>query len=91
MEISKVGNKYFYFDDCRFRNTRFFVDNLQEDGRGYSSNFKVYLQKQDILDEDELRSLREKAYNFFGRTGGDRNLTLDQMRRIDEILKEVQS
>lgn len=81
-EISKIGNKYF---ECVNRRGRFFNDTLKFDSQ-FSNATQLYTDKQYISDIIEIGKLESKIRNVikpYGRT----ILSLEDLRKIDEILK----
>lgn len=82
VKVTKVGRKYFYTD--RFNNKKFSLEEMR-DVSEYSAEWKVYLSKQDIIDEIECDKLAYKIRCQIG-SYGKTNLTLDQLRRINEII-----
>ena len=83
-EIEKVGTKYFYLQGFMF--VKFSIDEM-EDASKNSSEFKVYLTRQEIEDELELDVLTRKLRGLFGYYPKFK-FTLDQLRRIDTIVSE---
>lgn len=80
--ITKVGRKYFYVDNCD--KMRFFVNNLQQDGRGYSPNWIGYLTLQEIENDvefDRLCALLRKKFTAFGKI----DISLENIRKIAEL------
>jgi hypothetical protein len=88
--IKKIGKKYFFVggenqDNERFW-TKFDIEELREVSN-YSPDWKLYFSKQEILDEQESDKLTSEIRNKFG-SYGRLDLTLDQLRRIKEIINE---
>lgn len=85
-EIEKIGTKYFHLKD--FYKTKFSIKEMINIS-SYSPEWKVYTDKQQILDEEEEIVLTNnikkiiKDYN-----SKPRELTLDQLRRINQIITE---
>lgn len=84
--ISKVGRDYFYIEE-RFRTLKFSTETLKEQTSGNYPH-KVYLTEQELLDENEKRMLKERLDSFFGFSGSSHSLSLDQLKRIQEIVDE---
>ena len=83
LAVTKVGRKYFFTNDAR----KFDLEELIEvkDWGGYE---RVFLTKED-LDNEKLRiSLSNTCRSQFGTYGYSKNLTLEQLQRIVNILKE---
>ena len=79
--VTKVGKKYLYVG---IREEQFYLDTL------YStwSNDKVYLSLQDYEDEKEVKRLVAKIGNYMVAYHYNKPLTLEQLRRIMEIIEE---
>jgi hypothetical protein len=82
--VSKVGRKYFEVEG--FYRTKFSIDELIEVSE-YAPDWKVYLSKQELLDEQEFENLLRDIRLFFSNYGKV-NLTLDQLRKIKAIISE---
>ena len=83
--VTKVGKKYFETDHNG--RDRVVIETLDQDGRGYSSQYKVYLTRQEIEDEDETNKLRGILRKVFDYPQSE--ITLDQLRRVHAIVKET--
>ncbi|MBX4152277.1 beta barrel domain-containing protein [Paenibacillus lautus] len=84
--ITKIGRKYFEVGSG-YKPLKFHIEGLQQETGGYIADWELYFTKQDILDEDEFQRLAWDIKTRFGGYGKV-NLTLDQLRRIDAIIKE---
>lgn len=88
--IKKIGKKYFFVGSEESNNERFWtkfsIEELREVSN-YSPDWELYFSKQEILDEQESDKLTSKIRNKFG-SYGRLDLTLDQLRRIEEIISE---
>jgi hypothetical protein len=82
-KISKVGNKYFYLEG--YDNTKFCKERMINVSE-YSSNFAVYLNKQEIIDEDELSTKISEIKKFFYDFSKPSSLSLSDVRRIHAVL-----
>lgn len=80
--ISNVAKKYFYIDYCKLR---FFIEGLKHDAGKYSSAYIVYLSKQELEDEIEIKTLNSKLSPYFPLYGKS-ILTLETLRKIDAII-----
>ncbi|MEC4565390.1 hypothetical protein L8C07_05485 [Paenibacillus sp. CMAA1739] len=81
-KITKVGRKYFEVDGVKFK-----MENKEQETGGYTADWKLYFSKQEILDEQEFQKLESdirSKFNAFGKL----DLTLDQLKRINEIINE---
>jgi len=81
--VTKVGNKYFYCDNdnrCKYS-----IETLTYDS-GYNSGIKLYTSKQEIFDNDEMATLRNKLRAHFDWTNNKKN-TLGELREAAKILK----
>jgi len=80
--IKSIGRKYFTAED---RYGRFHLDSFIQDCGQYSANYKAYLNKQDLLDENEKRKLTDTISGYFRFAP---KLSLDQLRKINEIINQ---
>ncbi|MGG3890312.1 hypothetical protein [Metabacillus fastidiosus] len=88
--IIKIGRKYFFVGKEGETNERlmvkFNIDDLRQ-VTDYSPNWIIYFSKQEILDTEEsiklTREIKEK-FNTWGNVG----LSLDQLKRIKDIISE---
>lgn len=87
--VTKVGNKYFYLENTGAGEMKFGIGhhNTLMDISDYSANYHVYLDKQEILDKKEYEGLKNKMKKCFD-VFSTVNLNLDQLRRINNIIKE---
>ena len=83
--IKSIGNKYFYLEKAYYG--RFEIKSMYQDGRGYGSDYRIYLSMQEIDDEKERDSIVQGLRKLFD-FGHPVNLALDQLRRIMEIVRE---
>ena len=85
--VIKVGRKYFYAYKPGEREdfaTKFNLETMFN-VTTYSPDWKVYLSKQDIIDEresEELTASIRKQFDHYGKS----KLTLDQLRHIKRII-----
>lgn len=88
-EIIKVGRKYFEIDVEKYNKPKFYIEDLKQVTE-YCVDYIVYLEKQIILDQREFSNIVSNIKKVFGnyRYSEPKKLTLDQLRRIDKILKE---
>jgi hypothetical protein len=81
-EVEKVGRDYFYLKG--FTRSKFSKTTMTE-ASDYSANYKVYESLQAIEDKNEYNkklTLIRKTFDSYGRP----DLTLDQLRKICEII-----
>lgn len=86
--ITKIGRKYFEvstYDDMSFP-IKFIIETMLQQ-TDYSPNWKVYLSEQEILDEKESQNLIMSITKYVG-LHGEKSLSLDQLRRIYNIINE---
>lgn len=80
--VLKVGRKYFELTEML--GTRYDLETLKQVTGNYFVN-QVYINLQDIFDEDEHKKLSSdirRAFNGYGKL----NYTLEQLRKIAEII-----
>lgn len=88
--ILKIGRKYFSVGEEGQTNERFMTKFEIEDLRevtDYSPDWEVYFSEQEILDEEEFNEIARDIRLKFG-SYGKLDLTMDQLRRIKEIINE---
>ena len=84
--VGKVGKKYFYLTGLE---ERYPVDKetLKYTDKNYSqSNFKLYRDKQEILDRKEKERLTDVLYKHFHWSGNKHKNTLEQLKKAVEVL-----
>ena len=81
--VTKVGRKWFEVEAVK--NTRFDLQTLQNDGKGYSSSSRVILSLVDYRNEREQSRLNELISEYF-RTFSRKSITLEQLREIAKVL-----
>lgn len=84
--VDKVGRKYFTIKE--YTRLKFHLDKMH-DGFDYSPTFHAYISKQDIVDELECKHLYDSIKDVFIYYFNSRNLSLDQLRRIRQIIDEA--
>jgi len=81
--VSKIGRQYAYLEG---RNG-YKVDMKTMQVRTHNGNFRLYSDRQAVADEKEHGELLSKTRQFFSMWSGNR-VTLDQLRRVNEIIDE---
>jgi len=88
--IITVGKKY-YTIKTKYdlhREYKFGMEDLKQQ-TDYSPDYYLYFDKQELLDDKEAAALRKKFNRFFEWSGNRQTrLTLEQLRRINEIITE---
>lgn len=79
--VSKVGRKYFHVGIYG----KFELGTLMHDNGDYSPQYKVHLSEQGILDDRERNAAYHRLEHEFR---GRRTLSLDQLKRIEQIVAE---
>lgn len=86
-EIVKVGRKYFTVSRNGYE-TKYSIEDFSE-VTNYCSDWAFYFSKQDIIDEMEIGRLESIIRDRFSRYGKNSSkLTLEQLRRINDIISE---
>jgi hypothetical protein len=80
--VSKIGRKWFEVEELSF--TRFSLEDLRNDGKGFTSSYRIVLSKEDFELEQEHYKLRGKVEDFF-RYGANK-ATLQQLKDIAKVL-----
>jgi hypothetical protein len=84
--ITKIGRKYFYLDGWQFSRLKFDLDDMCESSN-YMAEYRVYLDKNDILKLFEIGKMKKKITSMCDNWNVSK-LTYDQMKKICEILKD---
>lgn len=85
--IANIGNKYFYLEGDH-RQHKYDKHTLYYYNKTYTQdNDQLYRTEQEILDRWEKNKLSDKLRNYFSYTGSLKNTTLDQLRKVAEILE----
>lgn len=89
--ILKIGKKYFYVglegEKVDKHTFKFHINGLKHENNGYSANWQLYFDQQQILDEKESYALVKEVrlkFDIYSKV----DLTLDQLRRIVAIINE---
>lgn len=87
--VKKIGRKYFevWDGDWEYSAIKFHLEDLSQ-VTDYSPHWSLYFSEQQILDKDECRDLLDSLRKTFNHWSNSK-LSLDQLRRIDTITKEV--
>ena len=81
--VTKVSRKHF---ECEGLRGKFNIENLaQEDGHPQWGS-KLYRSKQEIHDKNEFADLVRKIGNIFRNHPSSKNLTIDQLRQVADIV-----
>ncbi|WP_252500843.1 beta barrel domain-containing protein [Bacillus subtilis] len=88
--VLKKGRKYFYVGNTGETETKrmfkFSLEDMKEVTE-YSPDWELYLSKQEIIDKEEKKKLMSDIRSVFDRWS-TADLTLDQLRRVHEIISE---
>lgn len=84
--IRKIGRKFFevWRDDNERYVEKFYIENNKHVSNT-TPDWQLYFSEQDMVDEEEFFNLQDKIRKFFNNYGKV-NLTLDQLRKISEII-----
>ncbi|WP_081390270.1 beta barrel domain-containing protein [Paenibacillus odorifer] len=87
-KIGKIGRKYFevYKEDYESYTIKFRIESNRQH-TDYSPDWELYFSMQEVLDKEESERLSRKLGEKFG-SYGRVDLTLDQLRRISQIVNE---
>ena len=83
--VATVGKKYFTLKEKPY--DRFIIEDLSLVNDRAVIEAQCYLSQQDFLDEEKKTNLRLLLKDYFG-YGRDKDLTIDQLRRIKAITEE---
>jgi hypothetical protein len=85
VEVTKVGNKYFYcVREGSSRETKYNLHNWRE-ATNFCVNSRLYVTQQEWLDEKESNDLERKIKDAFSIFGGAK-FTLKQLREINAVI-----
>lgn len=82
--IKKIGRKYFYLDGYQYDSYKFDFKSMVN-VTNYCASWQVYLSMDDIKNEVEYNELLKETRDVFTPYGRI-NVTLNQLRKIKEIL-----
>jgi hypothetical protein len=86
--VTRVGRKFFEIADYEFSRSRFSVETMRVCRDIGVNSERCYLTRQEIDDEREYQELQDSLRRMFDHWGSSSTLTLDQLRRVDAIVKE---
>ena len=81
--VTKVGRKWFEVECAKW--DRFSIEDLKNDGKGYSSSSRIILSLWDYRNEQEYNKLKDKISEYF-RVGLSNKATLEQLRQVAKVL-----
>lgn len=81
--VTKVGKKY--FEVFGLNRERFFIDNLLQDGRGYTLRYKVYLTMDEVKLMNESYGLNKIIREYFYNSTYQ-ELPIEKRRQIVDII-----
>lgn len=67
--VTEVGRKYFKVDYSPFSDLRFHLEDWYQDGRGYSANYKLCLNQEEIQSEIAANLALKTLRQYFGQYG----------------------
>jgi hypothetical protein len=88
-EVTKVGRKYITVKFGRYKEEQFNIeDEYRNKYTAGGADYQLYLTKQDILDEVEVETIHSEIRSAFGDYRNNGKFTLEQLRRIRDIINE---
>lgn len=81
--ITKVGLKYFEVEDNWMG--RFMIETLKHDGRGYSSQYEVFLSMEEFTNKELKKNIIGKLKNYFSNYTYN-NISLDDLQKVSDII-----
>ena len=85
--VTKCGSKYFTLGEG-WQATQFHIETWRQKTE-YSAEQAIYESPQEWEDENEANNLRERFRKAFDHWNPGPNLSLNQLRRIAEIMNET--
>ena len=85
--VTKVGRKYFYYEQYS-RDVKISLEDFCEYAGEYTSSAKVYLSEQEWADDKVAYKLLEEVQRRLGMRSS-KDLTITQLNTILSILEEV--
>jgi hypothetical protein len=79
--VTKVGRKWFEVDYAKGQ--RFSIEDLKNDGKGYSSSSRIILSLWDYKNQKEYSRLMDRVTHYFRNYGKP---TLEQIRQVAQVL-----
>jgi hypothetical protein len=88
-EVTKVGRKYITVKFKGYKEEQFVAeDDYRQKYTAGGADYKLYLTKQDVIDEKEANNLYSDIRTKFGGFRNNNQFTLDQLQRITNIINE---
>ena len=89
VEVITVTKKYITVESETFGSGKYEIDmDYREKVNAGGSNYKLYNNLQEIIDEVRYNKLYSEIKAEFGKFEWERNLTLDKLERIKAIIEE---
>lgn len=89
VEVTSVGRKYITVGKEKYSQIKFEIENdYREHYTCGGADHKLYVSKQEILDEHESNQLYDGIKSCFSNWVNNDKYSLDQLRRIKAILEE---
>lgn len=88
--VIKIGSKFITVaidNEDRGGEEKFLIQNIYTHRHDVEQNYKLYLTKESILEDQECESLYRKIKNGFSDWGNDGKYSLDQLRCAIEMLE----
>ncbi len=86
--VTKVGRKWFEIADAAY--TRFSIETLQNDGKGFSPSSRVILSLSDYINEQEQVRLYDLVAEYF-KGYSRKSIPLEKLRKIYAVLNSEQN
>jgi len=87
-EVTKIGRKYITVKWDKWSEEQFSIENDYNNKTDYSCDYKLYLNKEEIIKERKADELYNEIKTHFSGWGGNENFSLDQLERIINIINE---
>lgn len=87
--VTSVGRKYFeveIINDGYAQKIKFYIDTMMEYCDGYSSSFRAHFIKEDIINKLYKEEVRCKMNSVVNSLLDFDRITIDDIKKIDEIL-----
>lgn len=88
VKVKKVGRKYFYLETGWSKDYPVDKQTLKYEDKTYShNNFQLYKSPQEIQNKQERDNLLDELRDYFSWSGNYKNLSLEQLRQITQIIQ----
>jgi hypothetical protein len=85
VKVTKVGNKYFYCREDGSLSVKYNI-NTWADESDFAQTTVLYENSKEWEDEKESNRIKSKLYHIFGTYGNCEKISLESLKKIEEII-----